>query len=47
MLNQSYVTKQDVAKAGLWKDKSPLLGRLDIEMTELSIFVSSVLYTLI
>jgi len=34
MLDQSYVTKQNVAKAGLWKDRPLLLGRLDMELTE-------------
>ena len=31
---ESYVVKQDINKAGLWKKASPLLGRLDMELTE-------------
>jgi radical SAM protein with 4Fe4S-binding SPASM domain len=34
MANESYVTTQDVASANLWKGKAPLIGRLDIELTE-------------
>lgn len=34
MQSESYVIKQRVDKASLWKDKSPFLGRLDIELTE-------------
>ncbi len=31
---ETYVIKQDVHKANLWCDSKPLLGRLDIELTE-------------
>jgi radical SAM protein with 4Fe4S-binding SPASM domain len=34
MQSESYVVKQDVNKAFLWKGAKPLLGRLDIELTE-------------
>ncbi|MCK4859277.1 MAG: radical SAM protein [Candidatus Omnitrophica bacterium] len=34
MPNRSYVAKKTIAKASLWKNKRPLLGRLDIELTE-------------
>lgn len=31
---ESYITKQRIDQATLWKGKSPLIGRLDIELTE-------------
>ena len=34
MQSESYVLKQDINKASLWKATKPLLGRLDIELTE-------------
>ncbi len=34
MQNQSYVVKQDIGKTSLWKTAKPLLGRLDVELTE-------------
>lgn len=34
MKNQAFVRKQRIDKACLWKDKGPLLGALDIELTE-------------
>jgi len=34
MQSESYVLKQDINKASLWKVAKPLLGRLDIELTE-------------
>lgn len=34
MINESYVVKQDLNKTSLWKTAKPLLGRLDIELTE-------------
>lgn len=34
MQTESYVKKQNINKAPLWKNKSPLLGKLDIELTE-------------
>lgn len=34
MQSESYVIKQDIGKASLWKFAQPLLGRLDIELTE-------------
>ena len=34
MTNKSYVIKQDIGKAGLWKTAKPFLGRLDMELTE-------------
>lgn len=34
ILNNSYVTKQRIDKVPLWKNTRPLLGRLDIELTE-------------
>ena len=34
MEDQSYVITQRIEKASLWKDKSPVLGRLDMELTE-------------
>ena len=33
-MSESYVVKQDLNKASLWKSTKPLLGRLDIELTE-------------
>jgi len=34
MHNESYVTKQNISKTSLWENKTPLLGRLDFELTE-------------
>ena len=34
MRNDSYVVKRRVGEARLWQDKRPLLGRLDMELTE-------------
>ena len=34
MANETYVTKQRIDKASLWKDRCPVLGSLDIELTE-------------
>jgi radical SAM protein with 4Fe4S-binding SPASM domain len=34
MPNESYVTKKTIDKFSLWKDSRPLLGNLDIELTE-------------
>jgi len=34
MQSESYVVKQDISKASLWKAAKPLLGRLDMELTE-------------
>ena len=31
---EPYVLKQDINKASLWKNSKPILGRLDIELTE-------------
>jgi radical SAM protein with 4Fe4S-binding SPASM domain len=31
---ESYVVRQDISEASLWKDASPLLGWLDMELTE-------------
>ena len=31
---ETYVTKQNMHKSGLWRDAKPLLGSLDIELTE-------------
>lgn len=31
---ETYVTRQDIHKANLWRDSTPLLGHLDIELTE-------------
>jgi len=34
MQSESYVVKQDISKASLWRAAKPLLSRLDIELTE-------------
>lgn len=34
MSDTGYVTKQRIDQASLWKDKKPLLGKLDMELTE-------------
>lgn len=34
MQSEPYVVKQDISKASLWKNAKPLLGRLDMEITE-------------
>lgn len=34
MKTESYVTTQRIDKSNLWKDKKPIIGRLDIELTE-------------
>lgn len=34
MQTESYVVKQDISKASLWKAAKPLLGQLDMELTE-------------
>jgi len=34
MITEPYLIKQNISKASLWKDLKPLLGRLDIELTE-------------
>ncbi|MCX5706133.1 MAG: radical SAM protein [Candidatus Omnitrophica bacterium] len=34
MQSESFVVKQDINKVSLWKSTKPLLGRLDIEITE-------------
>lgn len=34
MLSETYVIKQNLSKASLWKRARPVLGRLDIELTE-------------
>ncbi|MBU1367083.1 MAG: radical SAM protein [Candidatus Omnitrophica bacterium] len=34
MQSEPYVVRQDISKTSLWKDTKPLLGRLDMEITE-------------
>lgn len=34
MRSESYIVKQDINKTLLWKDRRPILGRLDLELTE-------------
>lgn len=34
MVQDSYVVKKNIQGSGLWKNKSPILSRLDIELTE-------------
>ena len=34
MANDSYVVERDMGQAALWQDRQPLLGRLDMELTE-------------
>lgn len=34
MQSESYVIKQDISRVSLWKSAKPLLGRIDMELTE-------------
>ena len=34
MQRESYIIKQSIAETSIWKGRAPLLGRLDIELTE-------------